>query len=63
MSRTGLVSSLFDVVDRQGSHVDLLPVWRPRNCRVISQISRLTYSDDQMPLQRVVMNVYNQRIE
>jgi hypothetical protein len=45
------------VVDRQGSHVDLLPVWRPRNCRVISQISRLTYSDDQMALQRVVMNV------
>ena len=31
-----------DMVDRQGSHVDLLPVWRPGNCRVVGQISRLT---------------------
>jgi hypothetical protein len=52
-----------DTVDGQRSRVDLLPVRRPRERRVIGRISRLTYSNDKMPLQRVVMNARNQRIE
>jgi hypothetical protein len=58
---TGVIG--LDTVDGQRSHVDLLPVRRPRERRVIGRISRLTYSNDKMPLQRVVMNARNQRIE
>ena len=58
---TGVIA--LDTVDGQRSRVDLLPVRRPRERRVIGRISRLTYSNDKMPLQRVVMNARNQRIE
>ena len=58
---TGVIG--LDTVDGQRSHVDLLPVRRPRERRVIGRISRLTYSNDKMPLQRIVMNARNQRIE
>src|SRR5258707_4840171 len=58
---TGILA--LDVVDRQRSGVDLLPVRRPGERRVTGRISGLTYSDDQMPLQRVSMNARDQRIE
>jgi hypothetical protein len=58
---TGVIA--LDTVDGQRSRVDLLPVRRARERRVIGRISRLTYSNDKMPLQRVVMNARNQRIE
>ena len=41
---TGVIA--LDTVDGQRSRVDLLPVRRPRERRVIGRISRLTYSND-----------------
>jgi hypothetical protein len=51
------------VVDRQRAHIDLLPVRRPGNGRVIGRVSRLADRDDQAPLQRVAVDGRNQRIE
>jgi len=36
---------------------------RPGKCRIIGRISRLTYRNHQMPLQRMAVNARNQRIE
>jgi hypothetical protein len=47
------------VVDRQCSCVDLLPIRRPGNRRVIGRVFRLTDRDDQVPLQRMAMDGCN----
>ena len=52
-----------DVVNRQRAHIDLLPVRRPGNGRVIGRVSRLADRDDQMSLQRVTVDGRNQRVE
>jgi len=51
------------LVERQCSHVHLLPPRRPGDAGVVGRIARLSNDDDEMPVQRLTVNLCNQSVE
>ena len=51
------------LIERQCSHVHLLPFRRPRDAGVVGRVARLSNDDDEMPACRLAVNLCNQSFE
>src|SRR5215470_7859704 len=58
---TGVVT--LDSVERQRADVDLFPSRRPGNGGVVGRVTWLADDDDEIPLQRLAVNLCDQRFE
>src|SRR5215467_14765426 len=57
----GLIA--FHSIERQGSYIDLLALRWPGDGGVVGGIARLSDDDDEAPLQRLAVNLCDQRDE
>ena len=61
VAATGVVT--LHSIERQGSHIHLFPLRRPGDGGVVGGIARLPNDDDEMPLQRLAVNLCDQRVK
>ena len=57
MSRRGTGVVTLDSIERQRSHVHLFPLLRPGDGGVVGRVARLPDDDDEMPPQRLAVNL------